>query len=76
MLKETSIEKDYELIFKGTHTVELLILENHPMMIHQKGMDFNRDFYVIVGNQCRTWVTNTISLYKLINALLLFIGFK
>ena len=62
MLKETSIEKDYELIFKGTHTVELLILENHPKMIHQKGMHLNRDFYVVVGNQYRTRVTNTISL--------------
>ena len=51
-------------------------------MIHQKGMHLKIDFYVVVGRQCRTQnvherrVTNTISLYKLTNVLLLFICFK
>ena len=42
----------------------------------KKGIDLNHDFYVVVGKQCRTRVTNTISLYKLTNVLLLFICFK
>ena len=43
-------------------------------------MPFDHDFYVVVVKQCRTGmrtqVTNTISLYKLTNALLLLICFK
>ena len=51
-------------------------------MIEQKDMPLNDDFYVVVGKQCRTenaltrLVTNTISLYKLVNVLLLFICLK
>ena len=49
-------------------------------LIHQKGMYLNHDFYVVVGKQCHTknayTVTNTISLYKLTDVLLLFICFK
>ena len=49
-------------------------------MIHQKGMHLNHDFYVVVGKQCRIenayTVTNTISLYKLIQIILLFSCFK
>ena len=48
--------------------------------MEQKGMTFDRDFYVVVGKQCRTEmrtrVTNTISLYKLSNVLLFFICFR
>ena len=48
-------------------------------MLEQKDMHLNHDFYVVVGKQCRTemrrWVTNTISLYKLTNVLLIFICF-
>ena len=48
--------------------------------MEQKGMPFDHDFYVVVVKQCRTGmrtqVTNTISLYKLTNALLLLICFK
>ena len=48
-------------------------------MMEQKGMTFDHDFYV--GQQCRTengysWVTNTISLYKLNNVFLLLICFE
>ena len=43
----------------------------------QKGTTLDHDFYFVVGKQCRTkmrtQVTNTISLYKLINAILLLI---
>ena len=49
-------------------------------MIPQKGMHLNHDFYVVVGKHCctkmHTRVTDTISLYKLTNALLLLICFK
>ena len=45
-------------------------------MMHQKGIDLNHDFYVVVGKHCRTemhtWVTNTISLYNLTNDLLFY----
>ena len=67
----------------------LLQLSKYGIMPHiikskwmeQKGMTFDHDFYVVVGKQCRTekmrtQVTNTISLYKLTNALLLLICFK
>ena len=43
-------------------------------------MTLYHDFYVVVGKQCRTekrtQVSNTISLYKLTNTLLLLICFK
>ena len=46
----------------------------------QKDTTFDHDFYFVVGKQCRkkmrTQVTNTISLYKLIYAILLLIFFK
>ena len=47
----------------------------------QKSTTFDNDFYVVVGvinvvQKMRTQVTNTISLYKLINAHLLLIYFK
>ena len=48
----------------------------------QEGTTFDHDFYVVVGKQCRTEnaytqvTTNTISLYRLTNALLLLICFK
>ena len=49
-------------------------------MMDQKGITFDHNFYVVVGNQCRTEnayeVTNTISLYKLTHALLLLLCFK
>ena len=48
--------------------------------IEQKGMHLNHDFYVVVGKnvlqKMRRQVTNTISLYKLSNVVLLFICFK
>ena len=44
--------------------------------IELKGMHLNHDFYVVVGKQMRRLVTNTKSLYKLTNVLLLFISFK
>ena len=36
----------------------------------------DHDFHVVVSKKMRTPVTNTISLYKLTNVLLLFICFK
>ena len=46
----------------------------------QKGMNLNHDFYLLLVNnvlqKMRRWVTNTISLYKLTNVLLLSICFK
>ena len=42
-------------------------------MMEQKGMTFDHNFYVVVGKQCFTWVTNMISLYKLTNVFLSFI---
>ena len=30
-------------------------------------MTYDHDFYAVVGKQCRTQVTNTITLYKLTN---------
>ena len=47
-----------------------------------KGMYFDHDFYVVVllvnyvVQKMRRWVTNTISLHRLTNFLLLFICFK
>ena len=42
--------------------------------------EFGEQFYVLLVNNAvqkmRKWVTNTISLYKLTNVLLLFICFK
>ena len=46
-------------------------------MIEQKGIHLNHEFYVVVGQQCRTENrTNTIFLYKLTFVLLVFICFK
>ena len=41
----------------------------------QEGTTFDHDFYVVV-QKMRTQVTNTISLYKITNALLLLIFLK
>ena len=48
--------------------------------MRQKGIDFNHDFYAVIGKQCRTENAYTGHqhniLYKLTNVLLLFIWFK
>ena len=43
-------------------------------MIDKKGTTIDQKFYVVVGKQCRTENAYIISLYKLINALLLLIS--
>ena len=50
-------------------------------MIHKKGMNLNNDFYIVIAlnnvvQKMRTRVTNIISIYKLINVILIFICFK
>ena len=54
----------------------LLVDTFYVKMMIQEGTTFDHDIYVVVDKQCRTRVTNTISLYKLTNALLSLICFK
>ena len=55
-------------------------MQLYEMIDDQKGIDLSHNFYVFDVNNVvqkkRTRVTNTISLYKLTNILLLFICFK
>ena len=63
------------MIFKDV--VNLKICSSLLQLLIGTGTTFDNDFYVVVvGKQCRTQVTNTISLYKLTNALLLLICFS
>ena len=64
----------------NSNLIHALNFKGWLLMIRQKGINLNHDFYVVVDKQCRTEmrtrVTNTISLYKLTKILLLFIYFK